>query len=332
MKKAIVCLLVVVLMFSLVACSNNAQNAKTESEPKKEELKYPEKPINVIVAYKAGGGTDVGARILCSEAEKILGQPLVIINKPGADGELGYTELCKSPPDGYTIGFINLPTFVNLYLERKTEFDKNSITPILNHVYDPGVLVVKSNSPFETLEQFVDYAKAHPEEITISNNGTGASNHIGAAHFAKLADIKVTHVPFGGSADMLAALRGDHVMATVAKISEVAALVKNGELRILASYTEERLEDFPDVPTMREKGYDVLFGSARALVGPKGIPQEIADKLHDSFKKALESPSHIEKAKNADLPIKYMSPQELMDYIEKEEAYLKEIVPQLDLN
>lgn len=332
MKKALVCLLVLTLMFSLIACSNNANSPKANKEEEKGELNYPEKPINVIVAYKAGGGTDVGARILCSEAEKIFGKPLVIVNKPGADGELGYTELVKAAPDGYTIGFINLPTYVNLYLERKTEFDKNSITPILNHVYDPGVIVVKADSQFETLEQFVDYAKSHPEEITISNNGTGASNHIGAAHFEKLANIKVTHVPFGGSADMLAALRGDHVIATVAKISEVASLAKSGELRILATYTEERLEDFPDVPTLREKGYDVLFGSARALVAPKGLPQEIADKLHEVFKEALESPGHIEKAKNANLPIKYMSPEELMDYIDKEEAYLKEIVPQLDLH
>lgn len=130
---------------------------------------------------------------------------------------------------------------------------------------------------------------------------------------------------------MIAALRGGHVDACVAKISEVASLVNSGELRILAAYTEERLENFPDVPTMKEKGYDILFGSARALVAPKGTPQEIIDYIHDKFKQALESEEHLEKAKNADLPIKYMSPEELGEYIKNEEVYLKEIRTFLDL-
>jgi len=131
---------------------------------------------------------------------------------------------------------------------------------------------------------------------------------------------------------MLAALRGGHVDATVAKISEVAALVNSGELRILASFTEERLENFPDVPTMKEKGFDILFGSARALVAPKGTPQEIIDYIHDKFKEAIDSPEHMEKAKNADLPIMYMSPEELAEYIKNEEIYLKEISTFLDLS
>lgn len=334
MKKALLTLLCIIMVLSMVGCSGGTSVSNQADQPKAEEKKdnYPTKPINVIVAYKAGGGTDVGARILTSVAEKTLGQPLVVVNKDGADGEIGYTELCKSNPDGYTIGFINLPTFVSLPLERKTQFTKDSVAPIINHVYDPGVLVVKGNSQWKTLEEFVKYAKGNPEKITISNNGTGASNHIGAAHFALLADIKITHVPFGGSTDMIAALRGDHVNATVAKISEVASLSKSGELRILASYTEERLNDFSDVPTLKEKGYDVLFGSARAVVAPAGTPDEIVKKLHDVFKESIESSEHMEKAKNANLPIKYMGPEELKKYMDKDEAYLKEIGPKLNLN
>lgn len=326
MKKLLVTLIGLSLAISAVGCKSNTATGGTSSA-----AKYPQKPINVIVAYKAGGGTDVGARILSSVAEKNLGQPLVIVNKDGADGEIGYTELCKSKPDGYTIGFINLPTFVSLPLERKTQYTKDDVVPILNHVYDPGVLAVRADSQWKTLDEFIAYAKANPEAITISNNGTGASNHIGAAHFEMLAGIKVTHVPFGGSADMIVALRGNHVKATVAKISEVASLVKSGELRILASYTEKRLEEFKDVPTLKEKGYDVLFGSARAVVAPKGTPDEIVKKLHDEFKKAMESQEHKDKAKNADLPIMYMSPEELKAYMDKDEAYLKEIGTKLNL-
>ncbi len=217
-------------------------------------------------------------------------------------------------------------------LERDTKYAIGDVEPILNHVYDSGVLVVQASSEWNTLEEFIEYAKANPSDVTISNNGTGASNHIGAAHFEHEAGIDVTHVPFGGSTDMLAALRGGHVDATVAKISEVAGLANAGELRILASFTEDRLEDFQDVPTLTEKGYEILFGSARALVAPKGTPQEIIDYLHDKFKTAMESDAHMEKAKNADLPIKYMSPEELGKYIENEEAYLKDIRETIDLS
>lgn len=326
MKKILLLSLSLILVLSLVACSNDGgKDAEDVSN-------YPSKPVEIIVAYKAGGGTDVGARILASATEKEFGQPLVIINREGSDGELGYTELAKAKADGYTIGFINLPTFVSLTLERDTKYEIGDVEPILNHVYDSGVLVVQASSQWETLEDFIEYAKANPEEITISNNGTGASNHIGAAHFEHEAGIDVTHVPFGGSTDMLAALRGGHVNATVAKISEVASLVNAGELRILASFTEERLEDFSDVPTLTEKGFDILFGSARALVAPKGTPQEVIDYLHDKFKTAIESDEHMEKAAKADLPIKYMSPEELQKYIEDEEVYLKEISEIIDLS
>lgn len=314
-------LLTLVALF--VACDKGQKNEPIEA--------YPSKPVNVIVAYKAGGGTDVGARILISEAQKNFQQPFVIVNKPGADGEIGYTELLKSKPDGYTIGFINLPTFVSIPLQRKTNFKKEDATAIMNHVYDPGVLVVKNDSKWKNLQEFVEDARNNPDTLTISNNGTGASNHIGAAHFAYEAGIKVTHVPFGGSTDMIAALRGNHVDATVAKISEVGNLVKNNELRILASFTENKLENFPDVPTLKENGYNVLFGSARAIVAPTGTPQEVVQKLHDTFKEALESQDNIEKSKNANLPLQYMSPEELTNYINEQETYIKEIVPKLGI-
>lgn len=329
MKKFLVALLSLTLVFSLVACGDGGKDVDADLT---NVDKFPEKEIEVIVAYKPGGGTDVGARVLAEAAGDQFGKPVVIQNIDGSDGELGYNRLADADPDGYTVGFINLPTIVSLTLERETKFDLDDFVPILNHVYDSGVLVVQDSSEFKTLEEFVEFAKANPDELRVSNNGTGASNHIGAAHFAHEAGIELTHVPFGGSTDMLAALRGGHVEATVAKISEVAGLVDSGELRILASFTDDRLEGFDDVPTMKEKGYDILFGSARALVAPKGTPQEILDILHDKFKAALESDEHMKGAANADLPIKYMSPDELAQYIKDEEVYLKEIGEIIDLD
>ena len=324
MKKALLLFLTFALALSL-ACGDKETGGGDVSN-------YPNKPVEIIVAFKAGGGTDIGARILASVAEKNFDKPFVIVNRDGSDGELGYAELAKAKPDGYTIGFINLPTFVSLTLERDTKYAIDDVVPLLNHVYDPGALIVQSSSEWDTLEDFVEYAKANPGKVTISNNGTGGSDHIGIAHFAHEAEIEVTHVPFGGSGgESLAALRGGHVDATAAKISEVASLIQSGELKLLATFTEERIVSFPDIPTMKEKGYDVLYGSARGLVAPKGTPQEIIDKLHDVFKEAIESEEHAEKAEKAELYIKYMSPEDFGHYIENEEKSLKEILEILDL-
>lgn len=328
-KNLFVIVLALALIFTLAACdSGNAGQGAADGDPLDG---YPAKNLEVIVAYKAGGGTDVGARLLAADAEEAFGKPIIIVNREGSDGELGYYALASAKPDGYTVGFINLPTFVSLTLERDTKYEIGDVRPILNHVYDPGVLVVRSDSDFDTLDDFIEFAKANPKKITVSNNGTGASNHIGAAHFEHEADIEITHVPFGGSTDMLAALRGGHVDATVAKISEVSSLVDAGELKILASFTPEKLENFPDVETMFEYGYEIEFGSARALVAPKDTPDEIVEYLHDTFKAAMESEDHKAKAAEANLPLKYMSPEELADYIQADKEYLEEISDIIDL-
>ncbi|MCC5909163.1 MAG: tripartite tricarboxylate transporter substrate binding protein [Clostridiaceae bacterium] len=330
MKKGIVLILAVLMVFALVGCTQESSDPTGESKEVSVEG-YPSKPVNVIVAYRAGGGTDVGARILTSVAEKNFSQPLVIQNIEGAGGEIGFTDLAKATPDGYTIGFINLPTFVSLPMDRNTQYVVEDVRPIANHVFDPGVLMVQESSEWETLEDFIAHAKANPGTLSVSNNGAGASNHIGAAHFEYEAGIELIHAPFDGTTNMLAALRGGHVDASVAKISEVADLVEAGELRILASYTEERLDQFPEVPTLQEKGFDILFGSARALVAPKDTPDEIIEILHDLFKNAIESEEHMNRAKDANLPIRYMGPEELQRYMENEAIYLQEVKPKIGL-
>ncbi|MFA6845701.1 MAG: tripartite tricarboxylate transporter substrate binding protein [Sphaerochaetaceae bacterium] len=292
---------------------------------------FPSHAITVIIGFKAGGGTDVGARVLCSVAQKYLGQSLIITNTSGADGELGYARICNAKPDGYTLGFINLPTFVSLPLDRQTLYSVDGITPIMNHVFDPAVLVVRNDSSFTDLEAYIGYAKANPFIITVGNNGYGASNHIAAAHFCKETGIQVTHVPFGGSVDMLTALDKGYVQSVVAKISEVAKAQRDGKYRLLASFTQERLPSFPDVPTLVEKGIPVTFGSARALVAPRGTPPEVLAILLAAFKQAMEDNENIVQSKALDLPLHYMGPEELATYIEEQRRYITETVPTLPL-
>ncbi|WP_215904772.1 tripartite tricarboxylate transporter substrate binding protein [Sphaerochaeta pleomorpha] len=295
------------------------------------ESGFPSHDISVIIAYKAGGGTDIGARVLCSVAEKYLDVNLVINNISGGDGELGYAQLSNSKPDGYTIGFINLPTFVSLPLDRETLYSIDSIEPIMNHVFDSAVLVVPYENSCVTLEDFIENARDNPFSVTIGNNGYGASNHIAAAHFCKETNIQVTHVPFGGSSDMLKALNEGYVQSVVAKISEVAQGTRDNKYRILASFTEERIPSFPQVPTLKEKGIAFTFGSARALVAPKGTPPSIIATLLEAFKAAMFDLENVEESNRLDLPLLYMGPEELSGYIVEQRRYISDTVPTLPL-
>ena len=296
-----------------------------------EVFDFPNHDISVIIAYKPGGGTDIGARVLCSVAEKYLGVNLNVKNICGGDGELGYAQLTNSKPDGYTIGFINLPTFVSLPLDRDTRYSVDSIEPIMNQVFDSAVLVVPYEDSCLTLNEFIGKARDNPFSVTIGNNGYGASNHIAAAHFCKETGIQVTHVPFGGSSDMLKALNEGYVQAVVGKISEVAQGTRAYKYRILASFTEERLPSFPLVPTLNEKGIQVTFGSARALVAPKGTPPSVIATLLKAFKSAMADPENVEESNRLDLPLLYMGPEELSAYIAEQRCYIYTTVPTLPL-
>lgn len=293
---------------------------------------FPEKPIDVVVAYKAGGGTDVGARILTNAAEKVSDDSFVVQNREGAGGETGYNFLAKSDPDGYTIGFINLPTFVSLPEERPTEYDIDDVEPIMLHVYDPAVLVVKPGGGIDTLDDFLDYAKEKPNEITVANNGTGASDHIIAAHFEAKAGIELNHIPFDGTNELVTALRGGHVMAGVAKLSEASSHIDSGEIIAVAAMTEERLDELPDVPTLMENDIDVIGASGRGVVAPKGTDPEIIEYIHGVLKEAMETDEHIEQAGNIELPLRYMGPEEFGDFIEEQDKENKELKEIIDLD
>lgn len=279
------------ILLLIIGCGKEKQNQSDSVKDKGQT--YPEGPIRMIVAYKEGGGTDIGARLLCSVAEQYLGCEIIVDNVVGADGELGYAQLCAAKPDGYTIGFINLPTFVSLPLDRKTAYSIGCIEPIMNYVFDSAVIVVRSDSPFTDFASFLSFAQANPHTLLVGNNGYKASNHIASAMLSKEFSIDLVPVPLEGSAGMIEALASGDIDLGIAKVSEVASLVKEGRFRLLASFTEERLDVFPSVPTLREQGHDCVFGSARALVAPRGTSAEILKVLQDAFAKAINDESLI---------------------------------------
>lgn len=217
----------------------------------------PEKDVKIIVAYKAGSGTDTGARLLANSAKKYVGQTLVIENKPGADGKIGWTELAKAKPDGYTLGFINLPTYTTLASQKGAAFDEKSIIPIANHLTETAVVVVRKDAKWKDLKELVADAQANPGQLKASTNGVQASNHTSAQLLAQSAKFEYNAVPYGGTADQLLALRQGEVDFSCAKVADVIKLVngENAELRVLGVFDEKRDPQLPDVPTLGELGY-----------------------------------------------------------------------------
>lgn len=290
----------------------------------------PTGDINVIVAYKAGSGTDTGARLLATEAQKYIPKTMIIQNLPGADGKIGWTKLIQSKPDGQTIGFINLPTFTTLAAQPGAPFTSHDVVPIANHLTETGVVAVKADSPYKTIEELV--AAAKKGNLKASTNGVKASNHTAAQLLAQSAGFKYKAIPYGGTADQLLALRQGEVDFTCAKVADVAKLVKGDkpELRVLAVFNNKRDAELPNVPTLGEKGlYPEWYGSARALVAPKGTSPEIIAYYVDAFKKTMQDPEVVAAHKKAGMALDFKDNKQLGDLINAQDKFAREVVNNL---
>ncbi len=275
----------------------------------------PPGDVSVIVAYKAGSGTDKTCRPLIMMAEKYVGKTLVIRNMPGGDGKIGWTDLIKSKPDGRTIGFVNLPTFTQYIAEGK--FKADQIVPVCNHVTETGVIVVKADSPYKTLNDLVAAMKKNPH-LKASTNGNRASNHISAQLFANSAGVKYKAIPYGGTADQLLALRQGEVDFSCPKIADVASMIRGDkpELRVLGVFDTKRDAALPDVPTLKELGYyPQWYGSARAIVLPKGAKPEMVKFYADAFLKTMQDKECAELHHKAGFNMDYKNPKELANLI-----------------
>ena len=291
----------------------------------------PSSDVNVIVAYKAGSGTDTGARLLAQQAEKYVGKTLIINNLPGADGKIGWTELVNSKPNGQTIGFINLPTFTTLATQPNATFTTAKVIPIANHLIETGVVVVRADSPYKTLKDLVKAAKAK-KNLRASTNGVKASNHTAAQLLATSAGFKYKAIPYGGTADQLLALRQGEVHFTCAKVADIAKLVKGDkpELRVLGVFSKTHIAEFPDVPTLGELGYyPNWYGSARALVAPAGTPKDVIAFYVDAFKKTMNDPECVAAHKKAGLSMNFMDDKELGALIKQQEVFCRDEIAKL---
>ncbi|MBE9639146.1 Bug family tripartite tricarboxylate transporter substrate binding protein [Salipiger mangrovisoli] len=244
---------------------------------------YPEKPIEVIVGYSAGGGTDVMARTAAPFIEKYLGDgaSLVVKNVPGASGQIGVTEVANADPDGYTLGTFNLPGMMARTIDREADYSAESFTYLANVVNDPNVIVTSKRSGIETMDQLVEEARANPGAVTVGMSSLGGDDHFMLIKLQNLTESEFTIVPFRGSAPARTALMGGHVAMGILNISEVASF--QDDLNVLGIATTERSDFAPDLPTFSEQGYELVNGSMRGFVAPKGLPEDVEAKLVAAF-------------------------------------------------
>ena len=278
---------------------------------------YPTKRVQLMVAYPVGGSTDVAARIVAAIAEKELGQPLVVVNKTGADGQVGWTEMARQTPDGYYIGFINLPGTNTVILdpERKAAFDFDAFTPIINQVMDPGVIWVKADSPYRSLIDVIEAAAKSHDQISVATTGILSDDHLAILMVEESAGVVFRIVHFEGGAPMRAAILGRHVEVAFDNVSSFVKRLKSREVRALAVMDTQRSKFLPDVPTTVELGLPgVISSSTRGIAGPKGLPEPVVKKLQDVFQKAMEHPDHVRKVEKAGLAIKVMVGDEYAKY------------------
>ena len=282
---------------------------------------FPDKPINLMVAFPPGGSTDIGARIAAGIAEKIIGQPIVVVNKGGAGGQVGWTELARAKPDGYYIGFINLPATNTAYLDkdRQAIFDEKSFTPIINQVLDPGVIWVAAASPFKSLKDLIDAAKAKPGEIKAATTGILSDDHLAILMVEEAepgAKFRVVHL--AGGAPMLKETLGGNIDVSFDNVGSIVTQVKAGQVRALAVMDTERSKFFPDVPTTKELGYPkVISSSTRGIAGPKGMDPKVVGKLAEVFKKAMEDEEHQKKMEEVGLAVKIMTGDDYKKYYDE---------------
>jgi tripartite-type tricarboxylate transporter receptor subunit TctC len=279
---------------------------------------YPTRPVQLMVAFPAGGGTDVAARIVAAIAEKHLGQQIVVLNKGGAGGQVGWTEMSRQKPDGYYLGFINLPALNTVILdpERRASFGVDAFVPLINQVLDPGVIWVRADSPYKSLKDLLEAAKRTPGKISAATTGILSDDHLAILMVEEAypgALFRVVHLE--GGAQQITAILGGHIDVAFDNVGGIVRRVRSGEIRALAVMDSQRSKFLPEVPTTPELGYpSVISSSTRGIAAVKGTPPAVIKKLEEVLRKAMEDPEHVKKMEDAGLALRIMVGEEYAKY------------------
>lgn len=305
MKKNIK--LIAMLVLALFAATMASGCAGTKKEDA--SAKYPTKQVNMVIAFTAGGSSDVQARIVEKYWKKHFNdQPLVFDYKTGAGGQVGFTEIVKAKPDGYTVGGINVPHIAIQSLSNQATFKVDEFAYIAQVVADPNLLVVKADSPIKDLKGFIEEAKKKNGKLTVGIVGTFTAHHLALLQMEEILGIKVTPVPFTGAADQNVAVMGGHIDAMIGNLNDVMRDLAKFKLISLAS--EQRHQWVKDVPTFKEQGYNFISDIRRGFAAPKGIDPAVLNKLREGFNKIANDPAYLEDMKKIGQPEAYLNGDE----------------------
>jgi tripartite-type tricarboxylate transporter receptor subunit TctC len=291
---------------------------------------FPNKPIKLVIAFPAGGPTDITMRALAEGASKVLGQPVIVDNKPGAGGSLPAQALQSAPADGYTLAQIPQSIFRLPYTTKMTWDPVKDISYVINVTGYAFGVVVPTASPFKSWADFVAYAKANPGKLSYGSTGNLTSPHLTMEHVAQKADIKLLHVPYKGSADLMQALLGGHLMAA-SDSTGFAPQVEAGKLRVLNTWGDKRLDKFPDAPTLKELGYDIVQNSPFGIGAPRDTSPAVVKRLHDAFKTAMEQPAYLDALKRYDMVPIYMNSAQYKKFAQDTFTREKALIEKLGL-
>jgi tripartite-type tricarboxylate transporter receptor subunit TctC len=285
---------------------------------------WPDKPIEIVVGFAPGGGTDITARTLATFLGKALGGTVLVVNKPGASGAIGLAYVARAHADGYTLGMTNMPGLLTLPIERDAGFKSSDFTYIANLVRDPSAFSVTLDSTYKSVADLVAAAKKGPGSISYGSTGVGTDDHLAMVMFEALTGTKLLHVPFNGAGPLRNALMGKHVAVSGMNLGE--AMPYSGQtVRILAQAGNQRSKLGPDVPSFKEQGVDLVFGSERGVVGPKGLPAEIEQKLALALRQVAENPEFQSQMKSQFTEMDYMPAAEWKKHLERADAGFRQM-------
>lgn len=319
-----------VLQSTALAAGALAAPAALWTAAARAQAAWPTQPVKLMIAFPPGGPTDMTMRVLAENASKLLGQQVIVENRPGAGGTLPAQQLLSAAPDGHTLAQIPLGVFRLPYTTRITWDPVKDLTYILGVTGYAFGVVVPADGPIKTWADFVAYAKANPGKLAYGSTGVLTSPHLTMEDIAQRLGLQLNHIPYKGSADLMQSILGGQIMAA-ADSTGFAPHVASGKLRVLNTWGAKRLAKFPDVPTLTELGIPLVQASPYGIGGPKGMAPALVQRIHDAFRQAMEQPNHVEALAKFDQALMPMNPAEYTRFAEETYQREKALVEKLGL-
>ncbi|TFV68207.1 UNVERIFIED_ORG: tripartite tricarboxylate transporter substrate binding protein [Bacillus sp. AZ43] len=331
-KKLIALFGASVLSLGLAACGESEEGGGNSSAAGEEETDFPTDDIRLIISYAAGGPTDVAGRAVAAYMEKEFGVSVVAENIEGASGAVGTAEMTRAEPDGHTIAMTTGSAVGRVPLIEEVGFQLEDVQPLGVATFGPGLIMVREDSEYQTIDDLIEAAEENPASITVGTAGPQSPQHVELVRMARDHDVEFQPVPFQGEAPAVTALLGENVEACFCSNAQTTmAQVDAGEFRVLATGAPDRLPSMPDVPTLEESGFDgLVYGNSYfILAAPAGTPDAVVAKLEAALKAALEDPATVEVIGEERLLDPFMGADDLTSMLEEEQKELKPILEEL---